>query len=182
MALLAESLVDEWLNRNGYFTVRGMKAGVDELDLLAVRPSPNGLEARHVEVQMSVNPVAYISPLTEAQTKQYGKGKTSAWRRPDEALVVSVAAWVQKKFLSDTKLNARDRAWPSQKWSYCFVHGKVKHPEELSLIESHGIQIVRFFDVLDELCKNADRAPKGGAGSDIADMISYYESLRETAT
>jgi hypothetical protein len=27
MALLAESLVDEWLNRNGYFTIRGVKHG-----------------------------------------------------------------------------------------------------------------------------------------------------------
>ena len=60
MALLAESLVEEWLNRQGFFTIRGVRAGVDELDLLAVRPSKNsnGLEARHVEVQMSVNPIA----------------------------------------------------------------------------------------------------------------------------
>ena len=28
MALLAESLVEEWLNRDGYFTIRGVKHGV----------------------------------------------------------------------------------------------------------------------------------------------------------
>ena len=39
MALLAEQLVDEWLNRKGFFTVRGIKEGVDEIDLLGVRPS-----------------------------------------------------------------------------------------------------------------------------------------------
>ena len=51
MAALAESLVDEWLNRQRFFTVRGVKRGVDEIDLLAVRPSASGLEAWHVEVQ-----------------------------------------------------------------------------------------------------------------------------------
>jgi hypothetical protein len=28
MAFLAETLVDEWLNRQGYFTVRGIKDGM----------------------------------------------------------------------------------------------------------------------------------------------------------
>lgn len=180
MALLAESLVEEWLNRQGFFTVRGIRAGVDEMDLLAVRPSVSGkgLEARHIEVQMSVNPIAYISPLTEAQTKEYGKGKTSAWRRPQEALPISVAAWVKKKFLSETKVKARDRAWPKMDWSFHFVHGKVRHGEELALIESHGIELIPFHVVLAELCENKDDAPKSGAGSDIADMIKYYKDHR----
>jgi len=39
MAAFAESLVDEWLNRQGFFTVRGLKYGVDEMDLLGVRPN-----------------------------------------------------------------------------------------------------------------------------------------------
>ena len=180
MALLAESLVEEWLNRQGFFTIRGVRAGVDELDLLAVRPSKSGkgLEARHIEVQMSVNPIAYISPLTAEQTKEYDKGKTSAWRRPPEALPISVSSWVNKKFLSETKIKARDRAWPNLKWSFHFIHGKVRHEEELPLIASHGIELIPFHSVLAELCKNEDNAPKGGAGSDIADMIAYYEEYR----
>jgi hypothetical protein len=36
MALLAEEIVEEWLNRNGYFTIRGIKLGVHEIDLLAI--------------------------------------------------------------------------------------------------------------------------------------------------
>jgi len=43
MALLAESLVDEWLNRQGFFTVRGIKHGVHEIDLLGVRPKDGGV-------------------------------------------------------------------------------------------------------------------------------------------
>jgi hypothetical protein len=47
MALLAEVIVEEWLNRQGYFTLRGMKIGVDEIDLLAIRPRSGALECRH---------------------------------------------------------------------------------------------------------------------------------------
>jgi hypothetical protein len=32
MALLAEEIVEEWLNRQGYFTIRGIKKGVHEID------------------------------------------------------------------------------------------------------------------------------------------------------
>ncbi|SEQ13882.1 hypothetical protein [Nitrosomonas ureae] len=64
MSLLSESLVEEWLNRAGYFTIRGVRYGVSEIDLLAVRYTAQGIEARHVEVQISTNPISYISPLT----------------------------------------------------------------------------------------------------------------------
>jgi hypothetical protein len=43
MAALAESLVDEWLNRQGFFSVRGVKHGVDEIDLLGIRPNGSAL-------------------------------------------------------------------------------------------------------------------------------------------
>ena len=52
MALLAEEIVEEWLNRQGYFTIRGVKVGVHEIDLLAVKWQKDGkAECRHIEVQ-----------------------------------------------------------------------------------------------------------------------------------
>ena len=51
MALLAEEIVEEWLNRQGYFTIRGIKIGVQEIDMLAVRFKGEGVpECRHIEV------------------------------------------------------------------------------------------------------------------------------------
>ncbi len=40
VAIFAETLVEEWLNRNGYFTVRGAKAGLLEMDLLGCGRAP----------------------------------------------------------------------------------------------------------------------------------------------
>jgi len=64
MALLAEEIVEEWLNRQGYFTIRGIKIGVQEIDLLAVKALHSGcVECRHIEVQASMRPVSYISAV-----------------------------------------------------------------------------------------------------------------------
>jgi len=40
VALLAEEVAEEWLNRQGYFTIRGIKLGVHEIDILAFKPGP----------------------------------------------------------------------------------------------------------------------------------------------
>ena len=174
MSLLAESLVEEWLNRAGYFTIRGARFGVSEMDLLAVRHGSDGLEARHIEAQVSTNPIAYISPLTETHAKQLGKARTSAWKRPRDVLEASVSAWVEKKFFARTKVLARQKAWPGLTWSLEFVHGVVRHPEELELIRGHGIKTHTFHSVLASLCDESALAHKGGAGTDIAEMIAYY--------
>jgi hypothetical protein len=60
MSLPGEEVVEEWLNRNGYFTIRGIKVGVDEIDILAIRPLSDGkYECRHIEVQVSINAISY---------------------------------------------------------------------------------------------------------------------------
>ena len=51
MALVAETLVEEWLNRKGYFTIRGAKTGQGKIDLLAA--SFHEPEALHVEVSLA---------------------------------------------------------------------------------------------------------------------------------
>lgn len=174
MSLLAESLVEEWLNRDGYFTIRGARMGVSEMDLLAVRAGSSSLEARHLEVQVSTNPIAYISPLTKAQAEKYKKDRTSAWHRPDDVLKESVREWVEKKFDSRKKFKARNLAWPSLTWSLEFVHGEVRHAEELELIKSNGISLIPFHHVLHSLCTKTGVTHKGGAGTDIVEMLAFY--------
>lgn len=171
--------MEEWLNRAGYFTIRGARFGVSEIDLLAIRRGSLELDARHIEVQVSTNPISYISPLTDAQAKQLGKTKTSAWARPPQVLKEAVSAWVEKKFHAHGKVSARSRVWPGLSWSLEFVHGSVRHPEELDLIRAHGIKTTTFFSVLESLCHVEALAHKGGAGTDIADILAYYVRNRE---
>jgi hypothetical protein len=72
MALLAEEIVEEWLNRQGYFTIRGIKIGVHEIDLLAIKISDDHVDCRHIEVTASIHPVSYITDVPKAIQKKLG--------------------------------------------------------------------------------------------------------------
>ena len=106
MALLDEQLVEEWLNRQNFFTMRGIKSGNDEIDLLAIRPKPEGLECWHVEVQISYRPVNYIG------------GDTTARKRTKNELREGVEQWFAKKFTSPKKAKRRNEILPDAKWRY----------------------------------------------------------------
>lgn len=173
MAFLAETLVDEWLNRQGYFTIRGLKDGVSEIDLLGVRRGPGGLEACHAEVQPSFRPVGYVTPLPDEDVPGFAKSRTSAKERPAPLLERSVAAWVEKKFTAAEKKVARDRAWPGLGWRYLFVHAVVREPRELALIAGHGIEVVPFHAVLHQL-KHVSATQRGGAGTDLSEIVEYF--------
>jgi hypothetical protein len=177
VALLAESLVDEWLNRQGFFTVRGIKHGVEEIDLLAVRQTERGsLEGWHVEVQASFRPVGYISPLLKDHVPSFAKSLSSAKERPYDLLLTCVNAWVNAKFFRPSKRNAFDSAWKGISWKPHFVHGVVKSELELQLIASHGIEVIPLHQVLSGL-KHAAGKLKGGAGTDLAEVVEYYNSF-----
>ena len=176
MSLLAEQLVDEWMNRHGFFTVRGAKEGVDEVDLLGVRPSSAGLDAWHVEVQVSFRPIAYISKLSKEDMESFGvKNKNSAKKRGQELLEKAVQGWVTGKFDTPKKRKLRNQRWPDLNWERILVHGEVKDKTELGFIEKQGVRLVNFKTVLLEL-KSTGNNMRGQTGTDILDILLFYES------
>ncbi len=180
MALLAETLVDEWLNRQGFFTVRGIKHGNDEIDLLGVRPSNTKLEAWHVEVQASFRPIGYISPVTDDIAKRFVASPKSAKKRPPEIVKECAESWVESKFNKDKKKIVREQAWPRQDWKYVFVHAVVREPDELKAIAACGVRLVPFHEVLQQLEHNAAAGIRGGAGTDFSEIIEYFKKHSAT--
>lgn len=174
MAALAESLVDEWLNRQGFFTVRGIKHGVDEIDLLGVRPGKNQNEAWHVEVQASFRPIGYIGPVTKEIAVEFSASKTSAKKRPIEIVRKCAESWVHRKFGAETKCQAREAAWPNLKWHFVFVHAVVREPAELKFIAAAGVQVIPLHQVLAELKHESSKVLRGGAGTDLSEVIEYF--------
>jgi hypothetical protein len=177
MALLGEELVEEWLNRNSYFTIRGLKRGVSEIDLLAIKNDAGEIDALHVEVQMSFNPVTYISPLSRKLTKVLNKNRRSALSRSIEQLDECVDEWVTTKFFSEEKMKMRDGVWSGLEWKYILVHGVVKHPEELDAIAQKGIKLIPLQEILSDLLEG-DRTSHSSTGADLVDLILYYSSQK----
>jgi hypothetical protein len=168
MSLLAEAIVEEWLNRQGYFTIRGIKLGVHEIDLIAVKSRGNGaVECRHIEVQASMRPVSCISQVPKKLQKT-GRAANSASRSEDE-LVEGVKEWVQKKFGRPDKKRLLQFLWPGQ-WSSELVVNVVKSQRELELIGIQGIKVILLKDIVSELHRN-DWPVNSAAGADFIDLI-----------
>lgn len=171
MALLAEELVEEWLNRQGYFTIRGVKLGVHEIDLLALRLRDGVPECRHIEVQASVNPVSYITNVPRDVQRGTGRASGSAKHRSDDELRQGIAEWIEKKFDHPPKVRLRarlcDRAWTRE----LVVH-KVKHDRELELMEEAGILVRRLSDIVGEIKHGSSNVLEGASGANFVDLVS----------
>lgn len=168
MALLAEAIVEEWLNRQGYFTIRGVKIGVDELDILAIRPSKSGIECRHIEVQASMRPVSCISKVPKKVQKETGKKPNSASRTVDE-LAQGVKEWVDRKYNHPKKLRLMQDLAPG-KWTRELVVHKVKMKEELDLIEKQGVVLHLLSGIVREL-RLSKPVISYASASDLIDLI-----------
>jgi len=91
----------------GYFTIRGVKIGVHEMDLLAIRFTATGLDCRHIEVQASVRPVSYLTRVPKAIQKETGRAAGSARLREEQELRQRVHEWVRKKIRPGVALQWR---------------------------------------------------------------------------
>ena len=168
MALLAEEIVEEWLNRQGYFTIRGIKMGVHEIDMLAIKHGQDGMvECRHIEIQASMRPVSYISKVPKSLQKK-GRAANSA-KRSDQEIKEGVKEWVEKKFHRPDKRNLMVTLWPGP-WTSELVINVVKSEEEVRLIAQEGIRIIRLQDVLKEL-RLSKAVIESAAGADFIDLI-----------
>ena len=140
MALIAEEVVEEWLNRKGYFTIRGAKNGLYEADILAIKPDNNPPKLKHFEISVSYNPMGYIG------------GNSNAKKRSSEEIVEGVNQWIEKKFYHRKKVEIRDRLVLGE-WKYCVVFGKLRHPEEQRVLlgDDRLSEVHSFNQIVDQL-------------------------------
>jgi hypothetical protein len=169
MALLAEEIVEEWLNRNGFFTIRGIKIGVHEIDLLAIGFRNGDIHCRHVEVQASVRPVSYVTALPKEIQKSTGRGPANARARTLLEVQGGVDEWVEKKFQLPAKHSLRQSLFRGA-WSFELVVHRVKFEEELQEIEKRGIMIHRLDDIIAEMSRPASIITSA-SGSELLELV-----------
>jgi hypothetical protein len=171
MALLAEEIVEEWLNRSGWFTIRGIKLGVDEIDILAIKPDGAGVKCRHIEVQASFNPIGYVTKVPKSMQTE-GRKAGSVKERTEAELKQSVAEWVKQKFNRPKKANLRRLVHPGP-WSRELVVHNVRHPEELELIRKAGVTVHRLTEVVNQLRQRSSKQVKAAA-ADLVDLVTGF--------
>ena len=115
---------------SGSFTIRGIRLGNDEIDILAINSKHGRLERRHIEVQVAINPTAYISKVTKAIQKKLRIRPNSAKKRIENELKQCVKEWIDKKFNQFKKAQLKQSLCPGE-WSMELVVYRVKHDEEL---------------------------------------------------
>ena len=168
MSLLAEEVVEEWLNRQGYFTIRGIRLGNDEIDILAINPKHGRLERRHIEVQVAINPNAYISKVTKAIQEKYGIGPNSAKKRNRTELKQCVKEWIYKKF-NQSKKEQLKQSLCSGEWSRELVIHSFKHSDEINLIRTK-VKIHFLRHIVDEM-RSKHTLIKAATGNDLVDLM-----------
>ena len=173
MALIAEELVEEWLIQQKYFTIRNLKSGNNEIDLLGVKlngKSKNQLV--HVEVMVSHSPMSWICRIN----------LKSAASRSQEEIKSEVDAWIEKKYKSETIQLMRNKLIPhaiADDWEMMFVHGALtdQNHQELEYMKELGINIISIKKIMLELQENDGNIFTGGDGREISNLISIYENL-----
>ncbi len=172
MALLAEAIVEEWLNRDGWFTIRGIKIGAHEIDILAIKPTASGIQRRHLEVQAAPNPIGYITPKAG---RQPGQRADFVGVRSNEELRKSVSEWVQKKY-SHPQIDEQRKALVDGEWERVFVVHKFLHLEELDLIRNEKITVYELKEVIASFRRD-DTVVSRAAGADLVELVTGFDSV-----
>lgn len=173
MALLAEEMVEEYFNRKGYLTIRGIKLGVHEIDVVGTRILSSGeRENIHVEVQASIRPVSYISKVPIA-VQRTGRASNSM-KRSEEEIVQGVKEWVEKKYFKQEKVALLTELLGGP-WERILVINNVKSENEVELIEGHGIRIMRLSDLVSDI-ESMDNRIKSASHADLVDLLELGQT------
>lgn len=144
--------------------------GVGEMDILAIRPLPNGgHDCRHLEVTLSINPISYISKVPKEIQKQSHKSPNNAKKRDEAELRQGVAEWIASKFDDKGKAELRQRLCPGN-WSRELVLNVVKHQEEIALFKEAGIEVRFLTWMLSEMGRR-DNVIQAAAGADLFNLV-----------
>lgn len=138
----SEQFVASAFQSLGYFVIQGLKVGVREADLLAIRINNGKPEYYHIEIQVSHNPVGVL----RAQSKF---GQTA--KNPMKA----AKDFINKKFLQKDLVKAIEKCLGTRQYKRIFVHGILKETEQLRILKKRGIECIALESLLSEADKSS---------------------------
>ncbi|MBI2049856.1 MAG: hypothetical protein HYT35_00135 [Candidatus Staskawiczbacteria bacterium] len=147
---IIENIVANWFNSKGYFLIKNLKIGVNEIDILAVKLNNDQKvgDAIHIEIQCSSNPIGYIG------------GSSSAKRRNVSEIKLGVASYIDRKFNNKKIRNVIERLI-GNKYRKMFICGKLKYENTIKYFEKDGIEVMRVWQIFKETKTNKGKYKTG---------------------
>jgi hypothetical protein len=90
-------------------------------------------------------------------------------KRTAQELADGVREWINKKYHHEAKRRLRNALFPGE-WKYELVIHHVRFPEELRLIEKHGIKIHQLDEIVASL-SGKQTMIQNAAGSDLLELV-----------
>jgi hypothetical protein len=117
VALLAEEIVEEWLNREGYFAMRRIKLGVQEMGLLdRYVQRPEDLECPTLKCERRFGPSAMSPAYPKLSSRQRAARPAAPKHARSEELRHGIIEWITKKYDHPKKQRVRNQLAP-RPWS-----------------------------------------------------------------
>lgn len=137
---IIEDIVADYFYSKGYFLIKNLKAGLNEIDILAIKLNNNQKidEAIHIEVHCSSKPIGYIG------------GSPSARRRALKEVELGVEDYIKRKFTNEKVENIIKRLI-GNKYKKLFICGKLKEEETIIYFEKNDITVRRIWDILEDM-------------------------------
>ncbi len=167
MASISEQVVEEWLRRQGFFTIRGARVGNQEMDILALKYQNGKVVAHHYEVHASYTAIGQF----------FGKG-IKPKEIKEKGLEGAVQDFFRKKFLAEKKRKLRNRLVGCElDWKFHYVVHKVRSKEALEIVPTlrdPRVKVIRYCEVCKEL--NSAKKPEHTAtGKDLANLLNTLD-------
>ena len=123
----------------------------------------------NIEVQASINPVSYFSPLPKSIQKSTGRSAMSTKERSVDELKLGIQEWIDKKYHLKSKVQLRNKLYPGD-WTHELVVHKIKHPEELQMLIDAGIRVHYLKDIVMEL-ETKKMIIASASGASLVDLV-----------
>ncbi len=128
----------------GYFVIQGLKVGVREADLLAIKIVNSKFKYYHIEVQISRNPVGVL----RAQSR-FGKTSNNPMKAAEE--------YIDKKFFQKDVVKTIKNCFGTSKYERIFIHGLLREPEQLKVFNDRDIKCLDFKSLAQEANKSSHK-------------------------
>ena len=163
MALIDEEIIQEWLISRGFLTIRGLRKGNREIDLLGVKSTGPNPEYWHIESQVSFKPIGHI-------------GGGGAARQTKREMERRIQGYIDRKFNHPQIVDLREKVTAGVEWKKGFVYAVAAFPYEIECFRNNGVHVYQYREIIRDLIGNVHPLKTSSDARNIVNIIGYFQT------